>query len=424
MRLLQLFIFFFLLLIQVSCQSKKGDTKNISAHIDSVIILRPDFPESPDTLRLSQITDTVFYVNLPSKEPIEQIQYLDSLIFVQGMEYIHTFDQSSKLLYKIPVNSCSCFDLRPEESKFYIYDVLKSKDITVYDFKGKKIKSIPLRIKEEGFCGAFFLALNDSLFALSMINEGYNKNELIFVNDKGRKVGCIRNMEPFVRAEDALTHNEQWPRTLFRTSEGLRYHRCYRDTLFAIEQDMTLHPVLIEQKISKVPLEKRIENVGGDMMEYLNYCAKGKKYAVRLFENSRYYIVEYLGGRSHSNLPNYLIYDKNGKKLNRVENDLFHGLETHQLHFGIFNDYDGGLAFTPVFQSGDYLIMVNGGEAQGRGSNFPKALYKMGKNIENEQYPCRSDVYRNIEDKKRADVFFDNFDEEKNTMLMIVKLKK
>ena len=424
MRLLQLFIFFILLLTQVSCQSRKEDYRNIFEHIDSVIILRSDYPESFDTFRLSQIADTVFYINLPYKGRIEQIQYLDSLIFVQGMDYVFTFDQSSKLLYKTPINFCSCFDIHPEELKFYIYDVLKSKDIKVYNFKGEKLKSIPLKISEEGFCGAFFLALNDSLFAISMLNEGHNKNELIFVNEKGRRVSYIKNMEPFVRAGEALTHNEKWARTLFRTSEGLRYHRCYRDTLFAIEQDMTLHPVLIEQKISKVPIEKRIENVGGDMMEYLNYCAKNKKYAVRLFENSRYYIVEYLGGRSNSNLPNYLIYDKNVRKLNRVENDLFHGLEIHHLHFGIFNDYDGGLAFTPVFQSGDYLIMVNGGEAQGKGGAIPKTLYEKGKWIIDEQYPCRSDIYRNINDKKRADAFFENFDEKKNTMLMIVKLKK
>ena len=234
MRIFRHLIFFFLLL-QVSCQTKKEDIIFNSEDIDSLVILHANYPESSDTLKLSQIADTVFYVNLPYKGCIEQIQYLDSLIFVQGMEYVFTFDQSSKLLYKTPVNSCSCFDIRPEESKFYIYDVLKSKDIKVYDFKGKKTKSIPLKITEEGFCGASFLALNDSLFALSMINEGYNKNELIFVNDKGRRVGCIKNMEPFVRAGDALTHNEKWPRTLFRTTDGLRYHRCYRDTLFAIE---------------------------------------------------------------------------------------------------------------------------------------------------------------------------------------------
>lgn len=186
---------------------------------------------------------------------------------------------------------------------------------------------------------------------------------------------------------------------------------------------MTLHPILIEQKISKVPLEKRIECAGGDMKEYLTYCAENKKYAVRVYENSRYYIAEYLEGKSLTKLPNYLVYDKMDGKLNIVESDLLHSLETHHLHLGIFNDYDGGLAFTPLCQTGDYLIMEDAGETQGRGKYFPRTLYFKGKWIIDEQYPCRSDVYRSIDDKKRADVFFDNLDEKKNTMLMIVKLK-
>lgn len=413
-----------LLLMQLSCQSKKEDVILNSESIDSVSILQANHPESLDTLKLSQIADTVFYINLPYKGRINQVQYLDSLIFVQSMDYIFAFNQSAELLYKVPINSGSCFDLRSGQSKFYIYDIFKSNEIKEYDFKGNELRKIRLKTDEKGFYGASFLAVNDSLFAISRLNDGSNENELFFVNSKGRKIGYIKNMESYVPARNALTHNEIWPRTLFRTNKGLRYHRCYRDTLFAIESDMTLYPVLIEQKISKVPIEKRIECVGGDMMEYLNYCHENKKYAVRIFENSRYYIAEYLLGRSSNMLPNYLVYDKKTDKLNRVENNLSRGFETHQLHFGIFNDYDGALAFTPLYQSGDYLIMVNGGEAQGRGSSFPKALYKRGKRIENEQYPCRSDVYRSVDDKKRAVTFFDSLDEENDTMLMIVKLKR
>lgn len=423
MRIFYLFSIF-LLLMQLSCQSKKEDVISNSESIDSVSILQANYPESLDTLKLSQIADTVFYINLPHKGHINQVQYLDSLIFVQSMDYILAFNQSAILLYKVPINSGSCFDLRSEQSKFYVYDVFKSNEIKEYDFNGDELRKIRLKTEEKGFYGASFLAVNDSLFAISRLNDGSNENELFFVNSKGRKIGYIKNMEPYVPARDALTHNEIWPRTLFRTNKGLRYHRCYRDTLFTIESDMTLRPVLIEQKISKVPIEKRIECVGGDMMEYLNYCHENKKYAVRIFENSRYYIVEYLLGRSSNMLPNYLVYDKKTDKLNRVENNLSRGFETHQLHFGIFNDYDGALAFTPLYQSGDYLIMVNGGEAQGRGSSFPKALYKRGKRIENEQYPCRSDVYRSVDDKKRAVNFFDSLDEENDTMLMIVKLKR
>ena len=49
--------------------------------------------------------------------------------------------------------------------------------------------------------------------------------------------------------------------------------------------------------------------------------------------------------------------------------------------------------------------MVNSGEAQGEGRAILKTLYKKGKWIIDEQYSCRSDVYRSIEDKKRPILF-------------------
>lgn len=410
--------------MQVSCQTKKEEAESTPKTGDSIVVLRADYPESTDTLKLSQIADTVFYVNIPYKGGIEQVQYIDSLIFVQSGDNILVFNQSNELLYKVPMASTSCFDLRREVSKFYVYDSFKANEIKEYDFKGNLLRSIRLKTDEKGFYGASFLAVNDSLFAISRLNEGSNENELFFVNGRGKRVGYKRNAEPFVRGSNARTLNEIWSRTLFRTSEGLRYHRCYRDTLFAIEQDMALTPVVIEQKISKVPIEKRLECVGGDEMEYLNYCAENNKYAVRTFDNSRYYIAEYLLGKSSDELPNYMVYDKLTGKLNRVIIDLEHGYDIGQFHFGIFNDYDGGLAFTPMYQSGDYLIMLNAGRAQGWGKDFPKTLYTDGKQIKGKQYSCKSNVYRTINDKKRADDFFNNLNEKENTMLMIVKLKK
>lgn len=410
--------------MQVSCQTKKEEAESTPKTGDSIVVLRADYPESTDTLKLSQIADTVFYVNIPYKGGIEQVQYIDSLIFVQSGDNILVFNQSNELLYKVPMASTSCFDLRREVSKFYVYDSFKANEIKEYDFKGNLLRSIRLKTDENGFYGASFLAVNDSLFAISRLNEGSNENELFFVNGRGKRVGYKRNAEPFVRGSNARTLNEIWSRTLFRTSEGLRYHRCYRDTLFAIEQDMALTPVVIEQKISKVPIEKRLECVGGDEMEYLNYCAENNKYAVRTFDNSRYYIAEYLLGKSSDELPNYMVYDKVTGKLKRVIIDLEHGYDIGQFHFGIFNDYDGGLAFTPMYQSGDYLIMLNAGRAQGWGKDFPKTLYTDGKQIKGKQYSCKSNVYRTINDKKRADDFFNNLNEKENTMLMIVKLKK
>lgn len=388
--------------------------------MDSIVILQADYPESTDTVKLSQIADTVFYVKLEHKlEGILQIQYLDSLIFIQNLHNVFAFNHSGELLYKVPVEF-GCFDLHHKESRFYTY-TRKAKQIKEYDFKGNKLRHI--RFDVDCF-GTSFLAINDSLFAFAPLNDGYNDNELIFVNGKGRCIGYKKIVEPFIHAKDAVIYNPSWSRTLFRSSEGLRYHRCYGDTLFRIDQDMTLHPILIEQKIPKVPLEKRIECAGGDEYEYLTYCAENKKYAVRVYESSRYYIAEYLEGKSLGNLPNYLVYDKTNKKLNILESDLSRSLEMHHLHLGIFNDYDGGLAFTPLCQTGEYLIMEDAGETQGRGKYFPKTLYNKGKWIIDEQYPCRSDVYHRIDNKKRADTFFGNLNEKNSTMLTIIKLKK
>lgn len=118
-------------------------------------------------------------------------------------------------------------------------------------------------------------------------------------------------------------------------------------------------------------------------------------------ENDCYYVAEFLVGRSPVRLPNYLVYDKETGKLNRVEIDLDRSYEIHQFHIGIFNDYDGGLAFTPLYQTGDYLIMVNADEAQGWEKDFPKTLYKLERSINHKSYPCRSDIYHSISDKKR-----------------------
>lgn len=419
MRILQLFLLL-LLLMQVSCQTKKEDAVSTPTSSDSIIVLRADYPESADTVKLSQIADTMFYVKLDHKSnDFIQIQYLDSLIFVQDIDYVYAYNKAGKLLYKVYART-GCFDLDPENGKFYTYSC-STKRIKTYDFKGKELKSITSKADEVGFYGASFIALNDSLFALSMPINGREKNELIFINDKGQCVKHIKNIEPFTPGENSGILNEDWGRTLFRTNEGLRYHRCYRDTLFAIEQDMTLRPILIEQKISKVELNMQTE---GDRKKYIEYCCKYEKYAVKIFESSRYYIIEYLLGRDYGSLPNFLVYDKTTGKLNRIELDWEHYPKIRQFQYGIFNDYDGGLAFTPSCQSGDYLIMANAGVAQGWGNNLPKTLYDEGRKIGGVQCSCKSNVYRSIEAKKRADAFFDNLDEKENTMLTIVKLKK
>lgn len=415
-------------LLLVSCQSRKEKTIEIFTEesVDTTVVLRPDYPESTDTLRLSNIADSVFYVKLQYRQfdDILNVQYFDSLIFVQDYTAVFAFNPSGELLYKVLLSSRGCLDVDAGNSKFYTYTI--KNQIKAYDFKGNELEHFRARVDENSFYGFYFLAINDSLFARAEYNAGYNEYELDFINKKGRMIGGIKNVEPHARTMNSYSHHESWPRPLFRCSEGLRYHRCYGDTLFAIQSDMTLRPVLIEQKISKVPLDKRLESVGGDEIEYRQYCLDHKLYATRIFENNHFFIVDYLMGKSWREFANcnYLVYDKKNGKLNRIENDFYAEYDTHKLHLGIFNDYDGGLAFAPFCQSGDYLIMVNAGDVQMGGKDYPKRLYEKGRKMNGEHFVFRSNVYRTSDDKQRADRFFQNLDEEKETALMIVKLKR
>ena len=124
-------------------------------------------------------------------------------------------------------------------------------------------------------------------------------------------------------------------------------------------------------------------------------------------------------------MPGYWLYDRAEGTLSRAGITTQQGIDAHTFHFGIFNDYDGGLGFAPLCQSGDYLIMVNAGTVQPSSfSNCPKYLYEKGRELFGETYPCRSDVAASAQKEAAVKAFFRDFDDEKDTMLMIVKLKK
>ena len=57
-------------LLLVSCQFQKEKTIEIftKESVDTTVVLRPDYPESTDTLRLSNIADSVFYVKLQYRQ--------------------------------------------------------------------------------------------------------------------------------------------------------------------------------------------------------------------------------------------------------------------------------------------------------------------------------------------------------------------
>ena len=61
-----------------------------------------DYPEEKDTLRLSELVDTLFYVCLehPGLTDDCQVNYLDSLILVYDNQAVMAFDVDGKLLYQ------------------------------------------------------------------------------------------------------------------------------------------------------------------------------------------------------------------------------------------------------------------------------------------------------------------------------------
>lgn len=195
---------------------------------------------------------------------------------------------------------------------------------------------------------------------------------------------------------------------------------------------------MIEQKLPKVPLERRLEYTGETVDDFHSYCINtytcsdsshdiwtdSSKYATRFFNTSRYLIVGYTHGSLMLPTSNLLIYDKQTKILSRTDNDLSKSIAAKFLHFGIFNDYDGGLSFEPEHQSGEYLIMVNAGSSQGGMRDYPRELYLEGRKIADDHYICRSNVYQKPQYKEKLDDFFTNeVNSKNNTVLTIIKLK-
>lgn len=389
-----------------------------------IVILPAGYPEEKDTLTLSEWADTVFYVRLqqPGLTDDCQVHYLDSLILMYDHRDVMAFDAEGKPLYRI-AGEAGCLDVLPEEASFYLYH-FSDRIIRKYGFDGKERATLRLKA-EMGTYGRNFLALSDTLFAISTMNVGYNPYELFFVDGRGEVVHRVKNREPFQPQTGSRTHNSVWHHRLFRSDEGCRYYPSYADTLYEVREDATIHPVMVENKISKIPLEHRLEYSGQRLDEFIQEMLDRGWNAVRHFETSRFHLAEYKIGGYAQMLSNYLIFDKESGKLYRTSFQLLDALKGEgPLHFGIFNDYDGGLAFAPSSQSGEYLVMVNAGGQQGGYHTRPRTLFQEGRVNTGKAFQVRSDVWTDSSHRQRLERFFQDFDEKKHSMLMMVKPKK
>lgn len=377
-----------------------------------------------DTIRLSQLAEEVTYVplDLPNTSKVTQIQYTDSFIFVNDHEAIYWFNHKGKEINKIPIRSV-CFDLSNHWDSIYTYS-FSQKRINCYDLKGNRIWTSRLHYKEKavGLYGHFFAHINDSLFVIANTNEGFNPDKLVFFNQRGRMKAHIPNNETFPYPGSHYTSDSDWYRRLTKNKDVVFYHPVYNDTVYQVGGDMHLTPVIIEERVKKVPLTSRLEYTGKNLANFQKECHSKQLYVTRIFNTSRYVVVEYRLGSITCSMANFLVYDRKDKVLRRTFNDLNKGVLAGQFHFGIYNDYDGGLAFAPEFISNDHLIMVNASKLQGRNAAKAKSLYTHGGNFYGKKCICRSDFYRDPALKKKADTFWNNCDDNK-LILTILKLK-
>ena len=214
----------------------------------------------------------------------------------------------------------------------------------------------------------------------------------------------------------------QFQRTVSRHHNNIFYHPYYSDTLFSLSENR-LEPVFIERKIFKTPLENRMEYLG-DEKAFFNYFRENEAYTTRIFYSTRYYLVIYNLGMITETLPNYLLYDKVSKQTYNYKQIL--RFDTGSLHFGFYNDYDGGLPFNPAHLSNELLIETHDP------LRF-KRFYLNGRDIQScnvngvcviRHHEVKSGQCDHPERKMTLEHFINQINEDSNPVLIVARIKK
>ena len=423
----KLLVYFILCFFVISCKERESSVAIMESvfYTDSIISLKMDSVMVEDTAYLSDIVEDIKYINLDisNTEHFFQLQYTDSFIVANNSDSLFLFNHKGRKTKSIPLHF-GCFDVSEQQDSIYTY-TFQNKRLSCYDFKGNQIWTHRLHYKDKevGSYGYYFAQINDSLFAIAIQNQGFNPDQLIVVNKCGYVKKQVSNKETFPYPGVRYTAHTDWYRTLTINDGQVLYHPVYGDTVYTIGGDMQLIPYLVEEIVKKVPLEDRPEYTGNNWKQFDAVCMKNMIYVTRIFNTLRYAIVEYKIGSINQHMSNYWVYDKKERTLKKTFNNISESLKKGIAHFGIFNDYDGGLAFAPDFNSNEYLIMVNAGKLQGNKTVYAKQIYLSNLPTMKNKYNYRSDIFQDSIMKRKADAFWFNCDEKKLT-LTVVKLKK
>ena len=372
---------------------------------------------------ISDIADTVMYfkLNRTSKSDYAfQVFYDGEQIVLYDMNslFFYTLDGKEKNKVSCPF---ACVDYDISNKRLHIYE-FKKKSIRVFTSDGKLINTIRLKTSDGGTFGHCFASVDSSTYVLAKENANGNDGGLLFISSTGNLIRRIGSHDSFLPVSSSYIYNTDWDYSIIRTDREIAYYPSYNDTIFWLKdgEKGEMKPFFAETILKKVPLEYRTEVSGTVLDDYIAQCYKNGWVTPRYFINERFVLAQYVHGRFVNDLPGYLLYDKKSKRAIAFKNNL---LES-PFHFGIYNDYDGGLAFTPLNQCKNYLIMVGAGIAQGGMKNYPKKLYSIGRELCGKVYPVISGIAKNQESKEKLSKFFSEFDEDKQTMITILKLKK
>lgn len=373
------------------------------------------------TITISNIADTILYFKLnrpATQKEVFQAFYDEEQIVIYDLEHLSFYSLYGVENKKI---SCpyACIDYDIENKIIHIYEFRK-KQITVLANDGSIVNRIHLKTKEIGFWGQYFAFLNDSTYAIAKVNATGNDGGLLFVSSTGTVVGHKSPEESFKSSPNSYIFNMSWEFPIIRSPQGVCYYPCYSDSLFWLNGKDEITPFFAETVLKKVPLENRTEVSGTNRNEYIIQCNNNRWACPRYYVNERFVLAQYTYGRARTDLPGYLLADRKTGKVQSFKNSFSESI----FHFGIFNDVDGGLAFTPLNQSGEYLVMAGAGFAQGGMGTYPKTLLTQGRMFGNKSYTVVSKVSKNKENEKRLGEFFSAFDESEHTMITVLRIKK
>lgn len=421
MRILGCLIGIVAVILLQSCNDKRAFSENETQENDTLSSFCLVDRVADSMIYISDIADSVLYFKLDrpsaSKEAF-QVFYDEKQIVLYDMDNLFFYS-----LEGVEKNKVCCpfasVDYDIKNQKLHVYEFRK-RQISVFSNEGNLINTIRLRTAEEGDFGQYFASIDDSTYVLAKINVSGDDGGLLFVSSTGKVVGRMKSQETFTPSPDSYTYHSTWDYPIIRTDEGIGYYPSYGDSIYWLDGKGNMEPFFAETVLKKIPLENRTEVSGGVLNEVIAQCRKNKWATPRYFVNSRFVLAQYVYGRSNNDLPKYLLYDRKGKQARLFENRFSDTL----FHFGIYNDYDGGLAFTPLNQSGNYLIMAGAGNAQGGMNAYPKTLYTNGRKLGDTVHPVVSGKAKDAEAQKRLSEFFSSFEEDKQTMITILRLKQ